>query len=177
MAKRLSNEDFPGFITSKVNVGKLKEGAKLPNFKMASTADEPFSLSDFKGQNLVLFFYPKDSTPGCTIEGHDFTKLHKKFKKLNTEVFGVSKDGLKSHFKFIEKQGYSFDLLSDEEKVVCDFFEVMKEKQLYGKKYIGVERSTFLIDEKGKLVKVWRGVKVPGHAEEVYEFVKNGLGK
>jgi peroxiredoxin Q/BCP len=176
VAKRLSNEDFSGFAPSKVNVGKCKEGNKLPNFKMASTAEEPFSLSSFKGQNLVLFFYPKDSTPGCTTEGHDFTRLHKKFKKLNTEVFGVSKDGLKSHFKFIEKQGYSIDLLSDEEKVVCEFFEVMKEKQLYGKKYIGVERSTFLINKEGKLIKEWRGVKVPGHADEVYEYVKKELG-
>ncbi len=175
MAKRISNEDFSGYTESKANKGSVKEGKKVPNFKMASTNDEPFNLKNFEGQNLVFYFYPKDSTPGCTTEGHDFTKLHKKFKKLNTEVFGVSKDSLKSHFKFLEKQGYSFDLLADEEKVICEFFGVMKEKKLYGKPYIGIERSTFFVDEKGKLVKEWRGVKVPGHADEVYEFVKTHM--
>ncbi len=170
---RLTNQDFSGYRESKVNKGQCKEGVKLPNFKMASTADEPFVLSDFKEKNLVLYFYPKDSTPGCTTEGHDFTALHKKFKKLDTEVFGVSKDSLKSHFKFLEKQGYSFDLLADEEKVICEFFGVMKEKKLYGKQYLGIERSTFFIEKGGRLVKEWRGLKVPGHADEVYDFVKS----
>lgn len=169
---RLSDEDFSGYVKSKVNKGKCKEGVKLPNFKMASTGTEPFSLDAFKDQNIVMYFYPKDSTPGCTTEGHDFTALHKKFKKLNTEIFGVSKDSLKSHVKFLEKQSYSFELLADEEKIICDFFEVMKEKKLYGKQYLGIERSTFFIGKGGKLVKAWRGVKVFGHAEEVYEFVK-----
>jgi peroxiredoxin Q/BCP len=172
MAQRKS-EEYPGFAESKVNKGKLKKGNKLPNFKVASTGDEPFSLSDYKDKNIVLFFYPKDSTPGCTNEGHDFTGLHKKFKKLDTEIFGISKDSLKSHFKFIEKQGYTFDLLSDEEKVICNFFEVIKEKKLYGRQYLGIERSTFFIEKGGRLVEEWRGVKVPGHADEVFEFVKS----
>jgi peroxiredoxin Q/BCP len=172
MAKKVSNEDFPGYIDSKANKGSVKEGKKVPNFKMASTGKEPFALKDYEGKNLVLYFYPKDSTPGCTTEGHDFTALHKKFQKLNTEVFGVSKDSLKSHFKFLEKQGYTFDLLADEEKVICEFFEVMKEKKLYGQPYIGIERSTFFIEKSGKLVKEWRGLKVPGHADEVFDFVK-----
>lgn len=172
MAKKINNEDFPGYIASKVNKGKCQEGVKLPNFKMASTAGSFFSLADFKDKNLIFYFYPKDSTPGCTTEGHDFTKLHKKFKKLDTEIFGLSKDSLKSHMKFLEKQGYTFDLLADEEKVVCEFFGVMKEKKLYGRQYLGIERSTFFVEKGGRLVKEWRGLKVPGHAEEVYDFVK-----
>ena len=175
MAKTTSTEDFSGYTKAKVNKGSLKVGNKVPNFKVASTAEEPFSLADFKDQNVVLFFYPKDSTPGCTVEGHDFTKLKKKFEKLNTQVFGVSKDSLKSHFKFIEKQGYTIDLLSDEESTVCDFFGVIKEKNMYGKKFLGIERSTFVISSDGKLVKEWRGLKVPGHAEEVHRFVKEEL--
>lgn len=163
---------YSGEVKTSVAKGKVETGKKVPDFSLSSTAKKSFKLSDFKGSNIILFFYPKDSTPGCTIEGHDFTKLHKKFKQTGTEVFGVSKDSLKSHFKFIEKQKYSVDLLSDETEAVCNLFNVMKEKNMYGRKYFGIERSTFLISKDGKLLKEWRKVKVPGHAQEVLNEVK-----
>jgi len=175
MAKKRTNDEFPGFVKTKVNKGSLKLGSKVPNFKVASTDEEPFVLADYKGKNLVVYFYPKDSTPGCTIEGADFTNLKKKFASQNTEVLGVSKDSLHSHDNFITKQNYKIDLLSDEGGEVCELFEVIKEKNMYGKKFMGIERSTFVIDSEGKLVKEWRKVKVPGHAEEVLSFVKEEL--
>jgi len=175
MAKKRTNDEFPGFVKTKVNKGSLKLGSKVPNFKVASTAKKAFNLSDHKGKNLVVYFYPKDSTPGCTIEGKDFTDLKKKFANQNTEVLGVSKDSLHSHNNFITKQDYKIDLLSDEDGEVCELFEVIKEKNMYGKKFMGIERSTFVIDAEGKLVKEWRKVKVPGHAEEVLKFVKEEL--
>lgn len=172
MAKKRPDEDFSGYIKTRVNKGEAKEGKKLPNFKVSSTGKEPFVLSDYKGKKLIIYFYPKDHTSGCTQEGHDFTALHKKFKKLNAEVFGVSRESLDSHQKFIDKQGYSFDLLSDGGEEICKLFDVIKEKSMYGRKFMGVERSTFLIDENGKLLKAWRKVKVAGHAEEVFKFTK-----
>jgi len=175
MAKKCTNDEFPGFVETKVNKGSLKLGTKVPNFKIASSASKPFVLSDYKGKNLVIYFYPKDSTPGCTIEGKDFTNLKNKFSKLNTEIFGVSKDSLHSHDNFITKQEYKIDLLSDEDGEICELFDVIKEKNMYGKKFMGIERSTFAIDSEGKLVKEWRKVKVPGHAEEVLDFVKKEL--
>lgn len=175
MANKRTNDEFSGYVKTKVNKGSLKVGSKVPNFKVASTAQEPFSLSDFKGKNLIIYFYPKDSTPGCTIEGKDFTSLKKKFASQNTEVFGVSKDSLHSHDNFITKQDYKIDLLSDENGEVCELFEVIKEKNMYGKKFMGIERSTFVIDSEGTLIKEWRKVKVPGHAEEVLDFVKKEL--
>ncbi len=120
----------------------------------------------------MLYFYPKDNTPGCTIEGHDFTKLKKEFARQNTDVFGISRDSLKSHQGFKTKQCYTVDLLSDEEELACQIFGVIKEKNMYGRKVLGIERSTFVIDEKGQLVAEWRGVKVPGHAQEVLEKIK-----
>jgi peroxiredoxin Q/BCP len=142
---------------------------KIKDFSVLSSNGEKFKLSDYKGKNIVLYFYPKDATPGCTLEGHEFTKLLPKFKKLNTEVFGVSRDSVKSHQKFIEKECYKFELLSDEDEKLCQQFDVIKEKNMYGKKVMGIERSTFLINSAGELVYEWRKVKAEGHAQEVLD--------
>tara|TARA_B100001248_G_C27398870_1_gene468098 strand:+ start:7754 stop:8233 length:480 start_codon:yes stop_codon:yes gene_type:complete len=149
----------------------IEIGKKVKNFKLPSTAGEEFQLKNYKGKILVVYFYPKDATPGCTTEGLDFKKDYKKFLKENAEIFGVSRDSLKSHEKFKEKQKFPFDLLSDEEEKACELFDVIKMKNMYGKKVRGIERSTFLIDDKGKLVKEWRKVKVAGHVKEVLSAV------
>jgi len=120
----------------------------------------------------VLYFYPKDNTPGCTTEGADFRECHKEFKRLGVEIYGISRDSLKSHEGFKAKMKFPFELLADPDEKVCNAFGVMKDKNMYGRKVRGIERSTFVIDEKGKLAREWRGVKVPGHAEEVLNFVK-----
>lgn len=152
---------------------KAELNKKVPSFKAESTSGEMFRLSSLKGQNLVLYFYPKDSTPGCTTEGLDFNAALAKFKRQNTVVIGVSRDSIASHNKFKEKQGFKFELLSDPEEELCELFDVMKMKNLYGRKFRGVERSTFFIDEKGKLQKEWRKVKVKGHVDEVLDAVKS----
>ena len=144
----------------------------MPNFKIPSTSDKEFQLKDFKGKNVVLYFYPKDSTPGCTVEGNDFSDLTTSFKRANTVVLGVSRDSMKSHENFKAKQDFKMDLLSDSEEQACGVFGTIKMKKLYGREYRGLDRSTFVIDVSGKLVKEWRGVKVKGHAEEVLAFVK-----
>jgi thioredoxin-dependent peroxiredoxin len=153
-------------------MAKASIGKKLSNFTTPATGEKDISLSDFKGKNVVLYFYPKDSTPGCTREGHDFTDNIRKFRAYNTVVLGVSRDSIKSHENFKAKQKYSFDLLSDKDEKLCAQFDVIKEKNMYGKKIMGIERSTFLIDEKGVLRKEWRKVKVDGHVSEVLEAVK-----
>lgn len=130
-------------------------------------------MSDHSGRNIVLYFYPKDSTPGCTLEGHEFSKLRKEFQKLKTEVFGISRDSIKSHENFKTKQCYEIDLLSDADEVACEIFGVIKEKNMYGKKVLGIERSTFLIDKDGRLLKEWRKVKAEGHAQEVLDALKD----
>ena len=145
----------------------------IKNFKAASTGDKTIELKDFRGQNVVLYFYPKDSTPGCTQEGLDFKALHTKFRRSKTVIFGVSRDSLASHEKFRAKQGFPFDLLSDPDEALCNYFDVIKEKTLYGRKFMGVERSTFLIDAEGKLRGEWRKVKVKGHADEVLDAAKS----
>ena len=150
----------------------MKEGSKLKNFKGEMTGKRDFDLSDYKGQNIVIYFYPRDNTPGCTSEGEDFKDNYKKFKKKNTEIFGVSKDTIKSHDSFKDKFKFPFNLISDPDEKICNIFNVIKEKSMYGKKYMGIERSTFLIDANGKLVDEWRKVKVTGHAEEVLEAAK-----
>lgn len=150
----------------------MKIGEKVPEFSIPSTSGSDFSLKNFKGQKILLYFYPKDATPGCTIEGLEFSKLKPQFKKLNVEVFGISRDDLKSHDKFKCNQDFSFDLLSDEDEKACQIFDVIKEKNMYGKKVMGIERSTFLIDEKGKLLLEWRKVKAEGHAKEVLNQIK-----
>lgn len=144
----------------------------VPNFSAPTTGIENFKLSDFKGKKVVLYFYPKDATPGCTIEGHEFTKLKPQFDKLNTAVFGISRDSMKSHEKFKEKECYKVDLISDEDEKICKIFDVIKEKNMYGKKVMGIVRSTFIIDEKGKLMNEWIKVKAEGHAKEVLDWLK-----
>jgi len=153
-------------------MGKKLEGKKCPKFNGASTNDNNFSNKDFIGKKLVIYFYPKDNTPGCTTQGQDFRDNFKTFKKLNTEILGVSRDSLKSHENFKLKQSFPFELLSDPDEKMCKAFDVMKMKSMYGKQYMGVDRSTFLIDEKGRVIKEWRSVKVKGHVEEVLSLVK-----
>ncbi len=148
----------------------------VADFACASTGDKEIRLKDLRGENLVLYFYPKDSTPGCTTEGQDFRDLHSKFRRLKTVVLGVSRDSIASHDKFRAKQKFPFDLLSDPDEKVCRMFDVIREKTLYGRKFMGIERSTFLIDADGKLRHEWRKLKVKGHAAEVLETVK-ALGK
>ena len=144
----------------------------VPDFSAAMTGDQIFQLSDYKGKNIVLYFYPKDNTPGCTTEGIQFREMYPQFQQANTEIFGVSRDSIRSHEGFKAKLDMPFQLISDPDETLCLMFDVMKMKNMYGKKVRGIERSTFIIDESGKLVKEWRGVKVPGHIDEVLEFVK-----
>lgn len=142
------------------------------DFTAAATGGQEIRLKDLRGKNVVIYFYPKDSTPGCTTEGRDFSALHARFRRANTVILGVSRDSLASHEKFKEKQGFPFELLSDPDEKLCRKFDVIQEKTLYGRKFMGVVRSTFLIDTEGKLRREWRNVKVKGHADEVLEAVK-----
>lgn len=144
----------------------------VADFVSEATGDQSIRLKDLRGKNVVLYFYPKDSTPGCTQEGRDFTELHAKFRRQKTVIFGVSRDSLASHEKFKAKQGFTFDLLSDPDEKLCKQFDVIHEKTLYGRKFMGIVRSTFLIDADGKLRGEWRKVKVKGHAQEVLDAVK-----
>ncbi|WP_426245727.1 peroxiredoxin [Pseudomonas sp. TWR3-1-1] len=144
----------------------------VSDFQIPATSDKTVALSDLKGKQVVIYFYPKDSTPGCTTEGQGFRDHYAQFQAANTEVFGVSRDSLKSHENFKAKQGFPFELLSDKDEALCQLFEVIKLKKLYGKEYLGVDRSTFLIDKDGVLRHEWRGVKVPGHVEAVLEQAK-----
>ena len=152
---------------------KPKIGNKAPTFKGMSTGKGEADLSKFKGKKVVLYFYPKDSTPGCTTEGQNFRDLYKQFKKENVVILGLSRESLKSHENFKSNQSFPFDLISDPEEKICNQYDVIKEKSMYGRKYMGIERSTFLIDENGKLVQEWRKVKVTGHAQEVLDSVKS----
>lgn len=147
-------------------------GKKAPSFKLPATGVGEVSLNGLKGKKVVLYFYPRDATPGCTVEGHEFSQLKKKFEAAGAVVFGVSRDTMKSHEKFKDKEGYTVDLISDEESSLCDAFDVVKDKNMYGKKLRGIERSTFLIGEDGKVLREWRKVKVEGHAAEVLEALK-----
>ena len=144
----------------------------VPEFTAEMTGGHAFHLSDYKEKTIVLYFYPKDNTPGCTTESMQFRDLHQQFKKANAEIFGISRDSFRSHDGFKTKLALPFELISDPDETVCNLFNVMRMKNMYGKQVRGVERSTFVIDGNGKLVKEWRGVKVPGHVEEVLEFVK-----
>lgn len=144
----------------------------VADFTADATRDTTIRLKDLRGQNIVLYFYPKDSTPGCTTEGRDFASLHTKFRRQKTIVLGVSRDSIASHEKFRARQDFPFDLISDPNEKLCKAFDVIHEKSLYGRKFMGVVRSTFLIDKDGKLRKEWRKVKVKGHAEEVLDAVK-----
>jgi len=144
----------------------------VPDFEIQATGAQTISLADLKGKKVVLYFYPKDSTPGCTREGQDFRDMHDQFVALNTVILGVSRDSIKSHENFKAKQEFPFDLLSDKDETLCRIFDVIKEKNMYGRKVMGIVRSTFLIDEKGILRKEWIKVKVPEHVAEVLETVK-----
>jgi peroxiredoxin Q/BCP len=148
-----------------------KLDTKVKPFKAASTAGGEFNLADAKGKTLVLYFYPKDMTSGCSVEARDFRDLHDRLKRRGAIILGVSRDSLKSHDKFREKESLPFHLLSDPDEKLCKQFDVIREKSLYGRKYLGIERSTFVIDGQGVLRHEWRKVKVTGHAQEVFDAV------
>ena len=154
----------------------IKENTKAPSFKLLSTSNYEYSLKDSLGKYVVIYFYPKDDTPGCSIEARDFNKLLPKFKRLNCEVFGVSKDSLKSHDKFKDKYKIKFDLLSDQDLKILKKYKVWAKKRFMGREFMGILRTTFLIDTKGKIIKIWKNVKVKDHAKEVlnklYSIVK-----
>lgn len=151
----------------------IEIGDKLPALTLPASGGKTVVLNkDYTGQNLVVYFYPKDNTPGCTLEGQDFTRLYSQFEKANTVVLGVSKDSVKAHDNFCAKFGFPFLLLSDTEEATCTAFGAIVEKSMYGKKYMGIDRCTFLFNAKGKLVQAWRSVKAKGHAEEVLAAVQ-----
>lgn len=149
-----------------------KVGAPAPDFDIASTSGSQQTLSDLKGSKLVLYFYPKDNTSGCTLEGQNFRDLHGEFAAANAVILGVSRESIRSHNNFRGKQDFPFHLLSDPDETLCNAYGVIKEKSMYGRKYMGIERSTFLIDEQGVLRQEWRKVKVKGHVEEVLEAIR-----
>ena len=155
----------------------MKVNSKAPVFKLPSTSKKDYSLKDSIGKYVIIYFYPKDDTPGCTIETNDFNKLLPKFKKLNCEVLGVSKDSLKSHEKFREKYKIKFNLLADEEIKVLKKYKVWRKKKFMGREFMGIIRTTYLIDKKGKIIKVWDNVKVKDHAKEVLETLQNIVKK
>lgn len=154
-------------------MSKIEINSPVPELTLEGTNNTTFSISNYVGKNLVIYFYPKDSTPGCTNESIDFKDNYDIFQKLNTEIFGISRDSLKSHEKFKAKYSFPFELLSDTDEIACNLFDVIKMKNMYGKKVRGIERSTFLINTEGKLIDEWRGVKVNGHVQELIEFLQN----
>jgi peroxiredoxin Q/BCP len=150
----------------------IKIGDLIPDLTVATTQNEAMQLSQLKGKNLVLYFYPKDNTPGCTTEGQNFRDAYTSFQAANTEILGVSRESIRTHQNFINKQQFPFDLISDPEEILCKAMDVMKEKSMYGKTYIGIERSTFIFDTSGQLVHQGRKVKVKGHVDEILTIVK-----
>ncbi len=148
-------------------------GDKVPDITLPATSDKQISLTGFPDKTVILFFYPKASTPGCTLEGRDFAAAINKFRRQSCVILGISRDGVKAQQNFKNKQEFPFELLSDKEETLCNIFDVIKMKKMYGKTVMGIERSTFIIDGKGKLVHQWRGVKVKGHVDEVLETVKS----
>jgi peroxiredoxin Q/BCP len=154
-------------------MSRVKLDAKVPAFKAASTTGGEFVLADARGKPVVLYFYPKDATSGCTVQAQEFRDLADKFKRAGALILGVSRDSLQSHDKFRDKESLPFHLLSDPDEKLCALFDVIHEKSLYGRKYMGIERSTFLIDGSGVLRREWRKVKVAGHAQEVLEAVRS----
>jgi len=153
-------------------MAKVAVGKKVTNFKLPATGDQDISLKELAGKNVIIYFYPKDNTPGCTQEGQDFRDHYAKFKRAKTVVLGVSRDSVKVHTNFKTKHEFPFELLSDAEEKLCNQFDVIKLKKNYGKEYMGIERSTFLIDSKGILREEWRGVRVKGHVEEMLTATK-----
>jgi peroxiredoxin Q/BCP len=152
---------------SKVSIGK-----KVPDFSLPATGVQTVTLSEYQGKNVVVYFYPKDSTPGCTTEGQDFRDRMTTFRRRNTVVLGISRDSIKSHENFKARQEFPFELLSDVDETVCRLFDVIREKNMYGRRVMGIERSTFLIDDRGILRREWRKVRVKGHVDEVLEAIK-----
>ena len=162
-------------VSPKVKPKELTEptlGKVIGKMNLPMTGGKNFNFKEYLGKRVVLFFYPKDMTPGCTIEGHEFTQLVAEFKKLNTVVLGISRDTVDKHEKFIAKENYKIELVSDADETACEWFDVIKEKNMYGKKVMGIERSTFIIGTDGKVEHAWRKVKAEGHAAEVLAFVK-----
>ena len=153
----------------------MKEKELAPNFKIPSSNNEEFELKKNKNNFLIIYFYPRDNTPGCTNEAKDFSKLYKEFKKLNCEIFGISKDSIESHKKFISKFKIPFQLLSDEKIVALKKYRAWGEKSMYGKKFMGIKRTTVLINPKGKIIKIWSNVKVKDHAKEVLNCLKEAI--
>ena len=154
-------------------MSNLQINKTIPPLSLESTNGSILIPSCSEGKKLIIYFYPKDSTPGCTNEGIDFTEAYNQFKELNVEIYGISRDSIKSHESFKKKYNFSFDLISDPDELACNLFGVIKMKNMYGKQVRGIERSTFLINENGELIKEWRGVKVNGHIQEILEFLKN----
>ncbi len=152
---------------------KTELNQTVPDFELPATSGTSFKLSNYLGKNVIIYFYPKDNTPGCTTQGMQFRDHYEKFKDLNTEIFGVSRDSIKSHENFKAKFTFPFELLADTDELACAMFGVMKMKNMYGKQVRGVERSTFIIDKNGVLIQEWRGVKVDGHAEAVLSFIQS----
>ena len=150
---------------------EIKEGKKIKDIKIVST-DNKKSISEYLDKKLILYFYPKDLTPGCTSESIEFNTNLTKIKRIGWNVVGISRDSIKSHLKFIDKHSFKFPLISDEDESVCRYFDVIKEKSLYGRKYMGVDRSTFLIDKKLQVLQIWRNVKVKGHVSEIMDAIK-----
>ena len=153
----------------------IKENSKVPNFKLPSTNNKNFEIKKNLGQYLVIYFYPRDNTPGCTNEAKDFSKLYKEFKKLKCEIVGISKDSIESHKKFISKFKIPFHLLSDEKIIALKKYGAWGEKSMYGKKFMGIKRTTVLINLKGKIIKIWNNVKVKDHAKEVLNCLKGAI--
>jgi peroxiredoxin Q/BCP len=151
----------------------MTDRALLPDFDLPATGNQRFQLSAFKGHPFVLYFYPRDDTPGCTAEGAEFRDLHGEFQRAKVAVFGISRDSVASHEKFRKKMSFPFELLSDADEKACGIFGVMKMKNMYGRQVRGVERSTFVVDREGRIAREWRGVKVPGHAREVLDYVRS----
>jgi thioredoxin-dependent peroxiredoxin len=150
----------------------IEVGKKAPNFKLSATNGEQIKLSDYKGKNVIIYFYPTDLTPACTAQACDFRDSAAPLEALNTVILGISMDSIKQHHKFIDKYNLPFLLLSDEDHAVCDLYEVWQWKKLYGRDYMGIVRSTFLIDKKGTLVRMWRNIRVKGHVDEVLRYIK-----
>lgn len=162
----------PKLVKKSETQSQVSEGKMVPNFSAPLTGNQVFELKKYLGSKVVLYFYPRDATPGCTIQGHEFTKLSAEFKKMGVFIFGISRDSIKSHEKFKAKECYTIDLISDEDETICQIFAVIKEKNMYGKKVFGIERSTFVIDEKGCLIKEWRKVQAEGQAQQTLDFLK-----
>jgi peroxiredoxin Q/BCP len=149
------------------------QNKNIPEFELPASGGSTFKLSDYVGRNLIIYFYPKDSTPGCTTEGSDFRDAYAAFQAANTDIFGISRDSIKSHENFKAKFNFPFELLSDTDEVACKLFDVIKMKNMYGKQVRGIERSTFVIDQNGVLIKEWRKVKVKDHVAEVLAFIQS----